>query len=152
MPEELEEDTIREMGHDLGVGLFRIYSEAEAAKVLKISAGELEGLRRQSRIAYLRVNGQHVNYFGRQLLLYLLDCVVPVGEVAEPPVPAQSLPMPNRPAPELISVGDALALLGIGRTKLYELIGAKEIETVKIGKRTLIRRASLERFTGSRSS
>ncbi len=36
------------------------------------------------------------------------------------------------------SVPQFLAVAGIGRTMLYELIGAGEIESVKIGKRRLI--------------
>jgi hypothetical protein len=35
-------------------------------------------------------------------------------------------------------------MLGIGRTKLYELIGTGEIEIIKIGKSTLVPIRSLE--------
>ncbi|WP_264592628.1 helix-turn-helix domain-containing protein [Sphingobium sp. B1D7B] len=45
-----------------------------------------------------------------------------------------------------VRVPDALAMLGIGRTKLYALIGKREIETIKIGKATLILVSSLEAF------
>jgi len=37
-------------------------------------------------------------------------------------------------------------LLGIGKTKIYELIGAREIEIIKLGRATLVIRASLEAF------
>jgi excisionase family DNA binding protein len=42
------------------------------------------------------------------------------------------------------SIKDAAVALGIGRTKLYELINAGELSVVKLGSRTLIRRADLE--------
>jgi excisionase family DNA binding protein len=45
-----------------------------------------------------------------------------------------------------VRVPDALAMLGIGRTKLYALLGAGEIEAIKIGKATLILVESLEAF------
>lgn len=45
--------------------------------------------------------------------------------------------------PLTVTVADACAALGIGRTKLYELIGAGQLETFKIGKRTLIKTASI---------
>ena len=39
---------------------------------------------------------------------------------------------------KLVSVDGARAILGgIGRTKLYELIGSGELRTVKLGRRTL---------------
>ena len=45
-----------------------------------------------------------------------------------------------------VRVADAAGLLGIGKTKIYELIGAREIEIIKLGRATLIIRASLEAF------
>ena len=43
-------------------------------------------------------------------------------------------------------VTDAAAVLGVGRSKLYELITQGEIHTVKIGRRTLVSHDELERF------
>ena len=43
------------------------------------------------------------------------------------------------PPPRLtVRVADATKMLGIGRSKLYELIGAGEVETIKLGTATLI--------------
>lgn len=39
---------------------------------------------------------------------------------------------------------EAAAVAGIGRTKLYELINAGELPMVKLGTKSLIRRADLE--------
>lgn len=44
------------------------------------------------------------------------------------------------------SINDAARLLGVGRTKLYELIAANEISIVKIGSRTLVPHADLVDF------
>jgi excisionase family DNA binding protein len=46
----------------------------------------------------------------------------------------------------LLRVETAAVLLGIGRTKMYALIKRGRIPTVRIGRRTLIHRADLERF------
>jgi len=56
--------------------------------------------------------------------------------------------MDNGSAPRPISVRipEACRLTGIGRSKLYELIVAGEIEIVKIGSITLIPMSSLERL------
>jgi excisionase family DNA binding protein len=45
-----------------------------------------------------------------------------------------------------VRVAEAARLLGIGKTKIYELIGAREIEIIKLGRATLVIRASLEAF------
>lgn len=41
--------------------------------------------------------------------------------------------------PLTTSVADAAKSIGIGQTKLYELINDKQLKTVKIGRRTLVR-------------
>jgi excisionase family DNA binding protein len=50
---------------------------------------------------------------------------------------------PPLPDPICVRVNDAARMIGVGRTKLYELIAAGEIETVKLGKATRITIASL---------
>jgi len=46
--------------------------------------------------------------------------------------------------PALVSINDAAAYLGLGRTRVYELIAAHEIEACRIGSRTLVRVTSLK--------
>ncbi len=51
------------------------------------------------------------------------------------------------PAPPLaVRVRDAAHMIGIGRTKVYDLIGSGELQTVKIGRATLITMSSLRRL------
>lgn len=50
----------------------------------------------------------------------------------------------------LLTVREAAALLAIGRTTLYELIGAGELGTVHIGRAVRIPRAELEAFVDRR--
>lgn len=48
--------------------------------------------------------------------------------------------------PITIRIAAAVKLTGIGRSTLYEMIKAGDIETVKIGRSTFIRYASLKRL------
>jgi hypothetical protein len=48
--------------------------------------------------------------------------------------------------PLTISVNDALAMLGIGRTRFYELVAAGEIVTIKLGLRSLFLVSSIQVF------
>lgn len=48
--------------------------------------------------------------------------------------------------PICVRVNDAARMIGVGRTKLYELISTGELETVKIGQATRVTTASLYRL------
>jgi len=50
-----------------------------------------------------------------------------------------------------IRVPEAARMLGIGKTKLYELISAREIDVIKVGRATLIVVRSLQRFVERQS-
>ena len=51
------------------------------------------------------------------------------------------------PAPLLsVRVGVASRMIGIGRTKLYEMIKAGDLETVKVDRATLVTMRSLRRL------
>lgn len=145
-------ETLREMARDMQVALYRRYDTAEAVKILNIPKAELDSLRSRGEIAYILVGEGHVAFFGCQLLTYLLHCIVPVGTQPEPRTPLQPEHAPKPPKPslhpeaELVSVKDTMAVLGIGRTKLYDLLNTAQLDCVKIGTRTLIRRSSIYRL------
>ena len=52
----------------------------------------------------------------------------------------------DRSLPISVRIPEACRLTGIGRSKLYELIAAGEIEIVKVGTITLVPVTSLRRF------
>jgi len=56
----------------------------------------------------------------------------------------------DQAAPLAHKVPDACRRIGIGRTVLYELIKAGEVRAIKIGCRTLIPEAELQRVIASR--
>lgn len=45
-----------------------------------------------------------------------------------------------------VRVERAIRMLGIGKTKLYELIAEGELEAIRIGRRTLIMQSSIDDF------
>ena len=47
-----------------------------------------------------------------------------------------------------LSVRDAAEYLSIGRTKIYELNNTNQIETIKLGRRRLVKRNSLLKLVG----
>jgi len=55
-----------------------------------------------------------------------------------------------QPMPITVRVREACRLTGIGRSKLYELIAAGEIDIIKVGTITLVPVAGLKRFLQKR--
>lgn len=49
-----------------------------------------------------------------------------------------------RDSPICVRVPRAMAMLDIGKTKLYELVGSGDLEAIRIGRRTLILQASID--------
>ncbi len=56
---------------------------------------------------------------------------------------------PEQPPPMLVSIKEARRLIGVGHTRIYDLINAGALETVRIGKRRMIRYSSLQKLAGS---
>jgi len=48
--------------------------------------------------------------------------------------------------PVAVSVEEAAALLGIGRTLAYQLVLTHELRSIKVGRRRLVIRASIEEY------
>ena len=54
--------------------------------------------------------------------------------------------------PLTVTVKETERLTGLGTTTIYKLIGAKELQTVKIGARTLIVYSSIKKLLGLSSA
>ena len=54
--------------------------------------------------------------------------------------------------PLTVSIADATALLGIGRSTAYRLIDSGDLQTRKCGRRTLVTMESIQAFAKGKSS
>ena len=54
--------------------------------------------------------------------------------------------------PLLLTISQTTAALSLPRTTIYQLLGRGDIETVKIGRRTMVPRDSLHRFIAAQPS
>ena len=54
--------------------------------------------------------------------------------------------------PICVRINDAARMIGVGRTKLYELIATGEVEVVKLGKSTRVMTASLRALVDRRTA
>lgn len=60
-----------------------------------------------------------------------------------------NISVPHHEGRELLSVAEACASLGIRKTTFFKLAGERKLETVKLGRRTLVRVGELQRFVDS---
>jgi excisionase family DNA binding protein len=58
---------------------------------------------------------------------------------------------PHTPTKKLYSVNEAAYILGLGRTSLYGLMKSKELQVVKIGRRTLVPASAIDALITSRN-
>jgi excisionase family DNA binding protein len=54
----------------------------------------------------------------------------------------------GEPQPLLVSVPETARLLGIGERMVWDLLQKEHLRTIKIGRRTLVPRADVERLAG----
>lgn len=66
-----------------------------------------------------------------------------------PVVLPHTIPFGERPT---CTIAEACAATGLGRSKLYELIGEGQIDTTTVGRRRLVRVPSLLRLVEGRAS
>lgn len=52
--------------------------------------------------------------------------------------------------PVTITIASARQALGIGNTKIYELINAGDLKTIRVGRRRLVTTASINKFVADR--
>lgn len=51
--------------------------------------------------------------------------------------------------PEAVSMADAAKMIGLGMTKTYELVNAGTLQSVKIGRRRLVRVESIRQLVAA---
>jgi excisionase family DNA binding protein len=59
------------------------------------------------------------------------------------PADVRRLDVEQQMEPLTLTIGDTKKAIGLGRTKIYDLISQGKLETVKIGSRTLVKTASI---------
>jgi excisionase family DNA binding protein len=79
----------------------------------------------------------------------LADITQPAAPPTSPPIPVPKIVVTQQPVPLLVSVKEARRLIGVGNTRIYALINDGSLETVRIGKRRMIRYSSLQRIAGA---
>jgi len=102
---------LNEIADSMGIAMYQRFSMQEAALFLRCSATVVEGIVGEQKIQYLELPDSNIEFFGFQLLEYLLGCVTG----GEAPTPKSSNP------DKIIRTKEVLELSGLSRTTLWRL-------------------------------
>ena len=96
---------------ELGVALYQRFTEGDAIQFLNIPSESLSQLRSQGRISFIQLDNNTVEYFGYQLLEYILGAVNPATTTTKPPS------SPER----IIRCKDVVEKTGLSRSTIWRM-------------------------------
>ena len=111
MSEHPFNNKLNEIADNMGIAMYQRFSLQEAALFLRCSVTVVSEIVADHKIQYIELPDVEVEFFGFQLLEYLLGCVTG----GDAPTPKSSNP------DKIIRVKEVLGLTGLSRTTLWRL-------------------------------
>lgn len=104
-------DKLNLVADNMGIAMYQRFTLQEGALFLRCNASSLEKLVKTHKIRFYELPDGQIEFFGFQLLEYLLGCVSG-GET----------PMPKTTNPDkIIRIKDVIQMTGLSRTTLWRL-------------------------------
>jgi predicted DNA-binding transcriptional regulator AlpA len=110
MKEPISENVLQ-IADSMGISLYQRFSSQEASLFLRINLEELKKLIDQRKISFICVTNEQVDFFGYQLLEYLLNSVVTKNSYFNEPN------LPDR----ILRSKEVQDMTGLSRTTLWRL-------------------------------
>ncbi len=105
-------DHMVEAANNMGISMYQRFSLSEAALFLRCSTDDLKKLTRTNKISFVQVTRDQVDFFGFQLLEYLLENIVTTTNQPETPSP-----QPER----IVRAKELQELTGLSRTTIWRM-------------------------------
>ena len=105
-------DSLKEIADNMGIALYQRFTMNEASLFLRCPEADIRQLLRQSKIDHIKVTNNQTEFFGYQLLQYLLGTVS--GEVLTMPRQTSS---PDR----ILRSHEVQEMTGLSRTTIWRL-------------------------------
>ena len=109
---EVPPDSYKEIARSMGISLYQRFSVNEASLFLRCQASEVEHLAESGNLACIKIADTSLQFFGYQLLGYLLDSVTDKKITT---VSQNSLPE------RIIRAKEVVELTGLSRTTLWRM-------------------------------
>jgi predicted DNA-binding transcriptional regulator AlpA len=105
-------DNMKEIADSMGISMYQRFSLMEASLFLRCTEADLQKLTRTHKISYIQVTSEQIDFFGFQLLEYLLKSVV-----TKSPSSDTATSSPER----IVRAKELQELTGLSRTTLWRL-------------------------------
>ncbi len=109
------DDSIKEIATSMGISVFQRFTLNEASLFLRCPQADIEDILEQGKIEYLQVGSQKPEFFGYQLIQYLMNSIQ--EEIARPdPAPSN-----NKFSERIIRSQEVKEITGLSRTTIWRL-------------------------------
>ena len=116
---------LKPMAEEMGVALYQRFTEDEAATFLNIQIESLKLIQGQGKIAFIKLDENTTEYFGHQLLDYM---ICNISQVSFPPQQAIT-------NDRIIRAKEVIEMTGLSRTTLWRMEKYKSFPArVSLGK------------------
>lgn len=105
------DDSFKEIADSMGITVYQRFNLAEASLFLRCHTKELNKIVEQEKIDFIQLTEDKVEFFGYQLLSYLLDNVI------QNTTPAQTFDTPDR----IIRSKEVQGITGLSRTTIWRM-------------------------------
>lgn len=105
------DNDFKEIAEGMGISLYQRFSLSEASLFLRVSSAELRKLMKQGKLNFIELTGDKRDFFGYQLLEYLLASTTNNRPVSS---------MPKTPD-RIIRAKELQDLTGLSRTTLWRM-------------------------------
>ena len=109
------DDNIKEIATSMGISVFQRFTLNEASLFLRCPQADIEDIINQGNIEYLQVGNQKPEFFGYQLIQYLMSSIH--GEIT-PPNP---IPTSNDSSERIIRSQEVKEMTSLSRTTIWRL-------------------------------
>ncbi len=106
------DDTLKEIADDMGISLYQRFTLKEASLFLRIGITQLRKIIKQGNLNYIELTSQETEFFGYQLLEFLLSNVT---QNKTQPLNVEKTP------DRIIRAKEVHKLTGLSRTTLWRL-------------------------------
>lgn len=128
------------------MGISRERADQIEQRTMRRLHGVISDNPREIQMLYV-VLGQHAREVEQKAIRLPATPIEPTPtKTSRKPQPKEESAMNNRPERMLYPINEAADQLGIGRSKVYQLIVSSQLETVKIGRRTLVPAEALTQY------
>lgn len=106
------DDSFKEIADSMGISLYQRFNITEASLFLRCNAKDLEKIKRQNKIDFIQLTEDTFEFFGYQLLAYLLNHVT-----HHTSSPSQPFNTPDR----IIRTKEVQEMTGLSRTTIWRM-------------------------------